>query len=68
MEATSLMWIFTRLIFLSSLIPYQMFDKELTNIGAKINPYTFYTIIDWIQAMGDRYKHFFYLCKKDFSG
>ncbi|XP_075988772.1 uncharacterized protein LOC142984819 [Anticarsia gemmatalis] len=39
----------------SSLNPFQIYDKELTIIGVKINPFSFPNAISWIKAMGSRY-------------
>ncbi|CAH2056130.1 unnamed protein product, partial [Iphiclides podalirius] len=35
--------------------PYQIYDKELTIIGVKINPFSFPKAIGWLKAMGNRY-------------
>ncbi|KAL0809358.1 hypothetical protein ABMA28_011563 [Loxostege sticticalis] len=35
--------------------PFQIYDKELTLIGVKINPFSFPNAIGWLKAMGSRY-------------
>lgn len=39
----------------ASVNPFQIYLKELTIIGIKINPYTFLNAIGWLKAMGSRY-------------
>ncbi|XP_014365046.2 D-arabinitol dehydrogenase 1 [Papilio machaon] len=39
----------------ASVNPFQIYDKELTIIGVKINPFSFPKVIGWLQAMGSRY-------------
>ncbi|KAI5640100.1 alcohol dehydrogenase groES-like domain-containing protein [Phthorimaea operculella] len=38
--------------------PYQIYDKELTIIGVKINPFSFPKSIGMLTAMGDRYVNY----------
>ncbi|XP_041970637.1 D-arabinitol dehydrogenase 1-like [Aricia agestis] len=38
--------------------PFQIYDKELTIIGVKINPFSFPKAIGLLQAMGDRYLNY----------
>ncbi|KAJ9582181.1 hypothetical protein L9F63_003468, partial [Diploptera punctata] len=47
-------------------LPYQVFKKELSIIGIKINPYSFRKALDWINAMGERYLTFHKLGIKAF--
>ncbi|XP_063545617.1 uncharacterized protein LOC134753611 [Cydia strobilella] len=35
--------------------PFQIYNKEITVIGVKINPHTFPKTIGWLKAMGERY-------------
>ncbi|CAB3257430.1 unnamed protein product [Arctia plantaginis] len=38
-----------------SLNPFDIYNKELTIIGVKINPFSFPSAIGWLKAMGSRY-------------
>lgn len=37
-----------------SVNPFQIYVKELTIIGAKINPFSFPKTISWLKVMGNR--------------
>ncbi|CAH1642242.1 unnamed protein product [Spodoptera littoralis] len=39
----------------TSLNPFDIYNKELTIIGVKINPFSFPSAISWLKAMGSRY-------------
>ncbi|PZC71460.1 uncharacterized protein LOC110382525 [Helicoverpa armigera] len=39
----------------STLNPFDIYNKELTIIGVKINPFSFPSAISWLKAMGSRY-------------
>ncbi|XP_072948672.1 uncharacterized protein [Epargyreus clarus] len=51
----------------ASLNPFQIYDKELTIIGVKINPFSFPKAIGWLKAMGDRYLDYNKLGVKTYS-
>ncbi|XP_063372323.1 uncharacterized protein LOC134660485 isoform X2 [Cydia amplana] len=38
--------------------PFQIYNKEVTVIGIKINPFTFPKTIGWLKAMGERYLNY----------
>ncbi|KAI8433397.1 hypothetical protein MSG28_015437 [Choristoneura fumiferana] len=38
--------------------PFEIYNKELTVIGVKINPFTFPKAIRWLKAMGERYLNY----------
>ncbi|GBP56622.1 D-arabinitol dehydrogenase 1 [Eumeta japonica] len=42
----------------ASLNPFDIFNKELTIIGIKVNPFSFPNAIGWLKAMGDRYLNY----------
>ncbi|XP_026734464.1 D-arabinitol dehydrogenase 1-like [Trichoplusia ni] len=47
--------------------PYQIYNKELTIIGVKINPFSFPSAIGWLKAMGSRYVDYYKLGVKTYS-
>ncbi|CAG4948972.1 unnamed protein product [Parnassius apollo] len=47
--------------------PFQIYDKELTIIGVKINPFSFPKAIGWLKAMGSRYLDYDKLGVKTFK-
>ncbi|KAL4711248.1 hypothetical protein ACJJTC_019089 [Scirpophaga incertulas] len=47
--------------------PYEIYDKELTIIGVKINPYSFPKALGWIAAMGSRYVNYTKLGVKTYA-
>lgn len=51
----------------ASVVPFDIYDKELTVIGVKINPFTFPNAIAWIKAMGERYLDYHKLGVKTYS-
>ncbi|CAH0761901.1 unnamed protein product [Diatraea saccharalis] len=51
----------------ASINPFQIYDKELTIIGVKINPYSFPKAIGWLKAMGSRYVDYEKLGVKTYS-
>ncbi|XP_073965452.1 uncharacterized protein isoform X1 [Choristoneura fumiferana] len=42
----------------AALNPFEIYNKELTVIGVKINPFTFPKAIRWLKAMGERYLNY----------
>ncbi|XP_046975920.1 D-altritol 5-dehydrogenase-like [Vanessa cardui] len=42
----------------ASVNPYEIYDKELTLIGVKINPFSFPKAIGLLKSMGDRYLNY----------
>ncbi|KAL0809361.1 hypothetical protein ABMA28_011565 [Loxostege sticticalis] len=38
--------------------PFQIYQKELTIVGVKINPFSFPNAISWLKAFGDRYLNY----------
>lgn len=42
----------------ASINPFQIYDKELTIIGVKINPFSFPNALGWLKAMGNRYVNY----------
>ncbi|XP_064292966.1 uncharacterized protein LOC128681846 isoform X2 [Plodia interpunctella] len=51
----------------ASVNPFVMYDKELTIIGVKINPFSFNNAIGWLQAMGSRYLEYSKLGVKTYA-
>uniref|UniRef100_A0A1L8D6P6 Aldehyde reductase-3 n=1 Tax=Plutella xylostella TaxID=51655 RepID=A0A1L8D6P6_PLUXY len=51
----------------ASINPFDLYNKELTIIGVKINPYTFPTAIGWLAALGTRYLEYKNLGIKTFK-
>ncbi|XP_059057756.1 D-altritol 5-dehydrogenase-like [Achroia grisella] len=47
--------------------PFQIYNKELTIIGVKVNPFSFPKAIKWLSAMGDRYIDYHKLGVKTYS-
>ncbi|RVE46255.1 hypothetical protein evm_009079 [Chilo suppressalis] len=47
--------------------PFEIYVKELTIIGVKINPYSFPKAIGWLKAMGSRYVDYEKLGVKTYS-
>ncbi|XP_026322665.1 D-arabinitol dehydrogenase 1-like [Hyposmocoma kahamanoa] len=42
----------------ASLNPFDIYNKELTLIGVRVNPFSFPKAIGWLKAMGDRYLNY----------
>ncbi|XP_063632661.1 uncharacterized protein LOC134803755 [Cydia splendana] len=38
--------------------PFDIYNKEITVVGIKINPYTFPKAVGWLRAMGERYLNY----------
>ncbi|KAM3955661.1 LOW QUALITY PROTEIN: D-altritol 5-dehydrogenase-like [Aphomia sociella] len=51
----------------ASLNPFEIYNKELTLIGVKINPFSFPKAIGWLSAMGGRYLDYHKLGVKTYS-
>lgn len=51
----------------SSINPFDVYNKEITLIGVKINPFSFPSAIGWLKAMGDRYLNYDKLGVKVYS-
>lgn len=51
----------------SSLNPFDIYNKEITVIGVKINPFSFPKAIGWLKAMGARYLDYKKLGIKTYS-
>ncbi|CAH0602035.1 unnamed protein product [Chrysodeixis includens] len=51
----------------TSLNPFQIYNKELTIIGVKINPFSFPSAISWLKAMGSRYVDYHKLGVKTYA-
>ncbi|XP_059057766.1 D-altritol 5-dehydrogenase-like [Achroia grisella] len=51
----------------ASVNPFQIYNKELTLIGVKINPFSFPKAIGWLNAMGGRYLDYHKLGVKTYA-
>uniref|UniRef100_A0A2A4JDD1 Enoyl reductase (ER) domain-containing protein n=1 Tax=Heliothis virescens TaxID=7102 RepID=A0A2A4JDD1_HELVI len=51
----------------STLNPFEIYKKELTIVGIKMNPFSFPSAIHWLKAMGSRYLDYHKLGVKTYS-